>query len=141
MAMKKSIGRTLAHIDVAANSSVRIHKDFFNTHRVYHYLSHLEIRGAKRISQHLSGPETFRRLAGAQLPITRLAGSYIDNAQLCGRVDTCHESAVENERLTCHERRPVRAHPQDAFRDFLRRSKSPDGMQTEGELPKPRPGK
>jgi hypothetical protein len=31
--MKKSIGRTLAHIDVAANSSVRIHKDFFNTHR------------------------------------------------------------------------------------------------------------
>ena len=31
MAMKKSIGRTLAHIDVAANSSVRIHKDFFNT--------------------------------------------------------------------------------------------------------------
>jgi hypothetical protein len=39
MAMKKSIGRTLAHIDVAANSSVRIHKDFFNTHRDYHHLS------------------------------------------------------------------------------------------------------
>jgi hypothetical protein len=30
--MKKSIGRTLAHIDVAANTSVRIHEDFFNTH-------------------------------------------------------------------------------------------------------------
>ena len=38
MAMKKSIGRTLAHIDVAANTSVRIHGDFFNTHRDYHYL-------------------------------------------------------------------------------------------------------
>jgi hypothetical protein len=34
MAMKKSIGRTLAHIDVAANTSVRIHEDFFNTHRI-----------------------------------------------------------------------------------------------------------
>jgi hypothetical protein len=32
MAMKKSIGRTLAHIDVAANTSVRIHEDFFNSH-------------------------------------------------------------------------------------------------------------
>jgi hypothetical protein len=32
--MKKSIGRTLAHIDVAANTSVRIHEDFFNTHLV-----------------------------------------------------------------------------------------------------------
>ena len=31
--MKKSISRTLAHIDVAANTSVRIHEDFFNTHR------------------------------------------------------------------------------------------------------------
>ena len=39
MAMKKSIGRTLAHIDVAANTSVRIHEDFFNTHRDYHHLS------------------------------------------------------------------------------------------------------
>ena len=28
--MMKSIGRTLAHIDVAANTSVRIHEDFFN---------------------------------------------------------------------------------------------------------------
>jgi hypothetical protein len=36
MAMVKSIGRTLAHIDVAANTSVRIHEDFFNTHRDYH---------------------------------------------------------------------------------------------------------
>jgi hypothetical protein len=34
MAMKKSIGRTLAHIDVAANTSVRIHEGFFNTHPV-----------------------------------------------------------------------------------------------------------
>jgi hypothetical protein len=33
--MKKSIGRTFAHIDVAANSSVRIHDDFFNTHAIY----------------------------------------------------------------------------------------------------------
>src|ERR1700745_3559465 len=39
MAMKKSIGRTLAHIDVAANSSVRIHKDFFNTHPCSQHLS------------------------------------------------------------------------------------------------------
>jgi hypothetical protein len=31
MAMK-SIGRTLAQIDVAANTSVRIHEDFFNSH-------------------------------------------------------------------------------------------------------------
>jgi hypothetical protein len=35
MAMKRSIGRTLAHIDVAANTSVRIHEDFFNTHACY----------------------------------------------------------------------------------------------------------
>jgi len=39
MAMKKSIGRTLAHIDVAANTSVRIHEDFFNTHPCYRHLS------------------------------------------------------------------------------------------------------
>jgi hypothetical protein len=38
--MKKSIGRTLARIDVSANTSVRIHEDFFNTHRDYHQLSH-----------------------------------------------------------------------------------------------------
>ena len=55
MAMKKSIGRTLAHIDVAANTSVRIHEDFFNTHRDYHSLSHFEIGGAKRIYRHLFG--------------------------------------------------------------------------------------
>jgi len=40
MTMKKSIGRTLAHIDVVANTSVHIHErnyeDFFNTHRDYH---------------------------------------------------------------------------------------------------------
>jgi hypothetical protein len=35
MAMKKSIGRTLAHIDVAANTSVRIHEDFFNSHPLF----------------------------------------------------------------------------------------------------------
>jgi hypothetical protein len=58
MAMKKSIGRTLAHIDVATNTSARIHEDFFNTHRDYHYLSHVEIAGGKRISQHLSEPES-----------------------------------------------------------------------------------
>jgi len=39
MAMKKSIGRTLAHIDVAANTSVRIHEDFFNTHPDSHHPS------------------------------------------------------------------------------------------------------
>jgi len=33
MAMKKSIGRTLAQIDVVANTSVRLHEDFFNSHR------------------------------------------------------------------------------------------------------------
>ncbi|HXP67770.1 MAG TPA: hypothetical protein VOA88_00680, partial [Candidatus Dormibacteraeota bacterium] len=37
--MKKSIGRTLAHVDVAANTSVRIHEDFFNSHRIYQHLS------------------------------------------------------------------------------------------------------
>jgi hypothetical protein len=56
MAMKKSIGRTLAQIDVVANTSVRIHEDFFNSHRDYHYLSHYEKAGAKRISEHLSVP-------------------------------------------------------------------------------------
>src|SRR6202040_847275 len=39
MAMKKSIGRTLADIDVAANTSVRIHGDFFNTHRISQHLT------------------------------------------------------------------------------------------------------
>jgi hypothetical protein len=32
MAMTKSIGRTLAQIDVVANTLVRIHEDFFNSH-------------------------------------------------------------------------------------------------------------
>jgi hypothetical protein len=41
--MKKSIGRTLAHIDVATNTSVRIHEDFFNSHSSSHQLSHFEI--------------------------------------------------------------------------------------------------
>ena len=36
--MRKSIGRTFPQIDVAANFSVRIHEDFFNTHRDYHHL-------------------------------------------------------------------------------------------------------
>jgi hypothetical protein len=39
MAMKKSIGRTLAHVDVAANTSVRIHEDFFNSHPCYQHPS------------------------------------------------------------------------------------------------------
>jgi hypothetical protein len=43
--MKKSIGRTLAHIDVAANTSVRIHEDFFNSHSSSHHLSQTEIDG------------------------------------------------------------------------------------------------
>jgi hypothetical protein len=43
MAMNKSIGRTLAQIDVAANTSVRIHEDFFNSHRRYHHLSQSEM--------------------------------------------------------------------------------------------------
>jgi hypothetical protein len=72
--MKKSIGRTLAQIDVVANTSVCIHEDFFNSHRDYHQLSHFEIvsvseffnshrdyhqlsqteiGGDKRISQHV----------------------------------------------------------------------------------------
>jgi len=54
MAIKKSIGRTLAQIDVVANTSVRIHEDFFNSHRDYHQLSQIEIGGEKRIYQHLS---------------------------------------------------------------------------------------
>jgi hypothetical protein len=43
MAMKKSIGRTLAQIDVVANTSVRIHEDFFNSHKDYHDLEFVEI--------------------------------------------------------------------------------------------------
>jgi hypothetical protein len=39
MAITKSIGRTLAQIDVAATTSVRIHEDFFNSHSSYHHLS------------------------------------------------------------------------------------------------------
>src|SRR5277367_3483657 len=39
MAMKKSIGRSLVHIDVAANTSVRIHEDFFNSHPCSQHLS------------------------------------------------------------------------------------------------------
>ncbi|MGA8143911.1 MAG: hypothetical protein WB987_08500 [Candidatus Acidiferrales bacterium] len=39
--MKKSIGRTLAHIDVTANTSVRIHEEFFNSHRYYHHQSQI----------------------------------------------------------------------------------------------------
>src|ERR1700751_1349711 len=35
------------------NSSVHIHEDFFNSHRDYHYLSHSEIPGGKRIYRHL----------------------------------------------------------------------------------------
>jgi mannose/fructose/N-acetylgalactosamine-specific phosphotransferase system component IID len=35
MAMRKSIGRTLAQIDVAANTLVRIHEDFFNSHPMF----------------------------------------------------------------------------------------------------------
>jgi hypothetical protein len=66
MAMKKSIGRTLAHIDVAANTSVRIHEGFFNSHRAYHYLSQVEIAGDKRIYQHLSNFSP--RLTEDQLP-------------------------------------------------------------------------
>jgi hypothetical protein len=38
MATKKSIGRTIAHIDVAADTSVRIHKDFFNSHPCFRQL-------------------------------------------------------------------------------------------------------
>jgi len=54
MAMKKNIGRTPAHIDVAANTSVCIHEDFFNSHRDYHHISQVEVAGAKRIYQYLS---------------------------------------------------------------------------------------
>jgi hypothetical protein len=44
--MKKSIGRTFPQIDVVANTSVRIHEDFFNSHRDYHQLSQFEIAGS-----------------------------------------------------------------------------------------------
>ena len=43
MAMIKSIGRTLPQIDVAANTSVRIHEEFFNSHSSYHHVSQSEI--------------------------------------------------------------------------------------------------
>jgi len=45
MAMTKSIGRTFAQIDVAANFSVRLHEDFFNSHSSSHQLSQAEIDG------------------------------------------------------------------------------------------------
>jgi hypothetical protein len=72
--MKKSIGRTLAHIDVAADTSVRIHEDFFNSHRDYHQLSQVEIGGGKRIYQHLSG-RAGGPMRKAWFPIIRLIGS------------------------------------------------------------------
>jgi hypothetical protein len=53
--MKKSIGRTLAHIDVAANTSVRIHEGFFNSHSSYHHLSQTEIGSDNPCSRQLSG--------------------------------------------------------------------------------------
>jgi len=48
--MMKSIGRTLAQIDVAANTSVRIHEDFFNSHSSYHQLSQNATTRASRLS-------------------------------------------------------------------------------------------
>jgi len=65
MAITKSIGRTLAQIDVAATTSVRIHEDFFNSHMDYHQQSHFGIGGGKRISQHHPDDEnvlTYRQL-------------------------------------------------------------------------------
>src|SRR4029077_1689907 len=51
MAMKKSIGRTLAQIDVVANTSVRIHEDFFNSHRIYqHPLAGFDLGPATRVN-------------------------------------------------------------------------------------------
>jgi hypothetical protein len=51
MAMMKSIGRTLAQIDVAANTSVRIHEDFFNSHRISQHLS--REHGSTRVKDHI----------------------------------------------------------------------------------------
>jgi hypothetical protein len=59
MAMKKSIGRTLAHIDVAANTSVRIHEDFFNSHSSSHHQSQNEIARDKPCYRQLSGKVRF----------------------------------------------------------------------------------
>ena len=59
MAVKKSINRSLAHIDVAANTSVRIHEDFFNSHRDYHYLSQSEIATVRRRCDRLGFTEAF----------------------------------------------------------------------------------
>src|SRR6516164_4832641 len=50
MAITKSIGRTLAQIDVAATTSVRIHEDFFNSHPCSQQLSE-----KVRLAQILSG--------------------------------------------------------------------------------------
>jgi hypothetical protein len=47
MAMKKSIGRTLAQIDVVANTSVCIHEDFFNSHPCSQQLFLPPNRGSK----------------------------------------------------------------------------------------------
>src|ERR1700741_3924013 len=75
MAMKKSIGRTLAHIDVAANSSVRIHKDFFNTHSAYHQQSRNEIGSDNPCSRHLS---CNRVRHSRNVPLV-LTSSWVDN--------------------------------------------------------------
>jgi hypothetical protein len=57
MVMKKSIGRTLSQIDVVANASVRIHEDFFSSHRDYHHRSQDEI--AELRSSSLQYPREF----------------------------------------------------------------------------------
>jgi hypothetical protein len=59
--MKKSIGRMLAHIDVAANTSGRIHEDFFNSHRISQHLSKLS--SAERANHRVNSGVQFRNAA------------------------------------------------------------------------------
>src|SRR5580704_12657343 len=61
MAMMKSIGRTLAHVDVAANTSVRIHEDFFNSHRISQHLSDQAVPATCK--NLVSGYPTYQELA------------------------------------------------------------------------------
>jgi len=58
--MKKSISRTLAQIDVAANISVRIHEDFFNTHPCSRHLSSQLLSSSQRVALTKLDEDSFR---------------------------------------------------------------------------------
>lgn len=50
--------------------------------------------------------------------------SYTESVRLACRIRPRHESSIQHQRLPCHERRPIRAHPQHRVRDFLGPSKA-----------------